>query len=113
MTLASTTASFGSLSNATTHRRGDPGNRNHIIIPFAGKLMELLVEEGDELVKGDVVAVVRQMKMELEIRANKGGRAIWVYEGEESDDIGEGILIAELEAGMKFYAPIIPPHCSQ
>jgi biotin carboxyl carrier protein len=99
MTLASTTASFGSLSNAATHRRGDPGNGNHIIIPFAGKLMELLVEEGDVIVKGDVVAVIRQMKMELEIRANKRGRVIWVYEGKESDDIGEGVLIAELDGG--------------
>lgn len=99
MTLTATTASFGSLSNAATHRRGDPGNGNHIIFPFAGKLMELLVEEGDEIVKGDVVAVVRQMKMELEIRASKGGRVVWVYEGEESDDVGEGVLIAELEGG--------------
>lgn len=97
MTLARTTASFDSLSSASTHRRGDPGNGNHIIFPFAGKLMELLVEEGDEIREGDVVAIVRQMKMELEIRANKGGKVAWVYEGEELDDIGEGVLIAELE----------------
>jgi len=102
MTLASTTASFGSISNAATHRRGDPGNGNHITIPFAGKLIELLVDEGDEIQKGDVVAVVRQMKMELEIRAGKRGRVGWVYEGEEGDDVGEGVLVAELEsAGSK------------
>lgn len=102
LTLASTTASFGSLSSAATHRRGDPGNQNHIIIPFAGKLMELLVDEGDEIKKGDVVAVVRQMKMELEIRAGKGGRVTWMYEGEEGDEVGEGVLVAEIEgAGSK------------
>jgi pyruvate carboxylase len=97
LTLASTTASFGSLASAATRRRGDPANQNHIIIPFAGKLMELLVDEGDEIVKGETVAVVRQMKMELEIRANKGGKVIWVYGGEEGDDVGEGVLIAEIE----------------
>jgi pyruvate carboxylase len=102
LTLASTTASFGSISNAATHRRGDPGNQNHIIIPFAGKLMELLVDVGDEVGKGDTVAVVRQMKMELEIRASKGGRVVWVYQGEEGDEVGEGVLLAELEgAGSK------------
>jgi len=99
LTLAATTASFGSLSNAATHRRGDPGDQNHIILPFAGKLMELLVDKGDEIRKGDTVAVVRQMKMELEIRASKGGRVVWIYEGEEGDEVGEGVLIAELEGG--------------
>ncbi|TVY17678.1 Pyruvate carboxylase [Lachnellula arida] len=97
LTLAATTASFGSLSNAATHRRGDPGNQNHIILPFAGKLMELLVDVGSEVRKGDTVAVVKQMKMELEIRASKGGRVAWVYEGDEGDEVGEGVLVAELE----------------
>ena len=97
LTLSSTTASFGSLSSAATHRRGDPGNQNHILLPISGKLMELLVDAGDEIKKGDVVAVVRQMKMELEIRASKAGRVAWVYEGEEGDEVGEGILLAEIE----------------
>lgn len=99
LTLSSTTASFGSISSAATHRRGDPADPNHISTPFAGKLVELLVDEGDEIRKGDVVAVVQQMKMELEIRASRGGRVVWVYEGEEGDDVGEGVLMVELEGG--------------
>lgn len=99
LALASTTASFGSLASAATHRRGEPGNALHITVPFAGKLVELLVGEGDEVRKGDVVAVVQQMKMELEIRAARPGRVIWMYEGEEGDDVGEGVLVAELEGG--------------
>lgn len=55
------------------------------------------MDVGDELKKGDTVAVVRQMKMELEIRATKGGRVSWVYDGEEGDEVGEGILLAEVE----------------
>ena len=35
--------------------------------------MELCVDVGDEIKKGDTVAVVRQMKMELEVRAGKAG----------------------------------------
>ncbi|KAH8649650.1 carboxylase:pyruvate/acetyl-coa/propionyl-CoA [Tricladium varicosporioides] len=99
MTVAATTASFGSIASAATHRRGDVGNQNHITLPFAGKLVELLVDKGDELKKGDTVAVVRQMKMELEIRASRGGRVVWVYEGDEGDDVGEGVLVAEIESG--------------
>ncbi|KAL2059897.1 hypothetical protein VTL71DRAFT_10052 [Oculimacula yallundae] len=99
LTLASTTASFGSLASASNHRRGDPGNGNHIIIPFPGQLMEILVDVGDEIKKGWTVAVVRQMKMELEIRAKKGGRVAWVYEGDEGDEVGEGILVAEIDGG--------------
>ncbi|KAK0123836.1 hypothetical protein ONS95_008830 [Cadophora gregata] len=99
LTLASTTTSFGSLASSANHRRGDPGNSNHIIIPFPGQLMEILVDIGDEIQKGETIAVVRQMKMELEIRATKGGTIAWVYEGEEGDEVGEGILVAEVEGG--------------
>ena len=59
------------------------------------------MEEGEEVKKGATVAVVRQMKMELEIRAGKGGKVVWIYEGEEGDDVGEGILVCELEGGAK------------
>jgi pyruvate carboxylase len=97
LTLTSTTASFNSLTNAATHRKGNPGNQNHIVLPFAGKLMELCVDVGDEIKKGDTVAVVRQMKMELEVRAGKAGWVVWVYEGDEGEDVGEGVLIAEIE----------------
>ena len=99
LTLASTTASFGSLASSASHRRGDPGNSNHIIIPFPGQLMEIMVDIGDEIQKGETIAVVRQMKMELEIRATKGGIVAWVYEGEEGDEVGEGILVAEVDGG--------------
>lgn len=96
MSLASTTASAGSLASASKHRRGDVSNPNHIIIPFPGQLVEILVDVGDVVAKGEVVAVVKQMKMELEIRAGKGGRVGWVYEGEEGDEVGEGVLVAEV-----------------
>jgi biotin carboxyl carrier protein len=59
--------------------------------------MEILVDEGHIVAKGDVVAVVRQMKMELEIRASRGGKVAWVFEGEEGEEVGEGILVAEVK----------------
>lgn len=46
--------------------------------------------------KGEVVAVVKQMKMELEIRASREGVVGWVFEGEDGDEVGEGVLAVEL-----------------
>lgn len=94
--LASTSASADATSSS--HRRGDPGNKSHIILPINGKLTEVLVEEGDEVKENDVIAFVKQMKMELEIRSPRAGRVGWVIEveGEDGDDVSEGVLLAEL-----------------
>jgi biotin carboxyl carrier protein len=59
--------------------------------------MEILVDKGDIVATGDVVAVVRQMKMELEIRASRGGKVVWVFEEEEGEEVREGILVAEVK----------------
>lgn len=97
-TIASTTAS--AASTASTHKRGDPNNKNHVIVPMSGKLIELLVEEGDEVKENDIIAFVKQMKMELEIRSPRAGIVNWVIEleDEEGDDVAEGVLLVELKA---------------
>jgi len=95
LSLASTTSSSSSASS--NHRRGDPSNRNHITVLFAGKLVEICVDEGDVIEKGAVVAVVRQMKMEVEVRCYRRGKVGWVFEGDEGEDVGEGVLVAVLE----------------
>ncbi|KIW49341.1 hypothetical protein PV05_11025 [Exophiala xenobiotica] len=97
MTLNSTTASADATSS--THRRGDPNNKAHIVLPMSGKLIEVLVEEGDTVEENQVIAFVKQMKMELEIRAPRAGTIKWAIEldNEEGDDVAEGVLLAELE----------------
>jgi biotin carboxyl carrier protein len=96
VTLASTSASADATSS--THRRGDPNNKLHIILPMSGKLIEVLVEEGDEIKENDVIAFVKQMKMELEIRSPRAGKVGWIVEveNEDGDDVAEGVLLAEL-----------------
>ena len=97
LTLNATTSSAS--STASTHRRGDPANNTHIILPMSGRLVEMLVEEGDEVKENEVIAFVKQMKMELEVRSPKAGRVKWAIEieGEEGDDVAEGVLLVELE----------------
>ncbi|KAI0104294.1 PycA protein [Nemania sp. FL0031] len=90
-------ASSAAIMAAGKHRHGDLNNPHHVIIPFPGKLVELSVAEGDEIAPGQVVCVVQQMKMELEIRANRGGRVKWVADVQDGEDVAEGTLAAELE----------------
>ncbi|KAI0467340.1 PycA protein [Xylaria cf. heliscus] len=73
---ASSTASSTAIMAAGRHRRGDVNNPYHVVVPFPGKLVELAVDEGDEILPGQVVCIMQQMKMELEIRATRGGRLV-------------------------------------
>ncbi|KAL2008578.1 hypothetical protein VTN00DRAFT_6772 [Thermoascus crustaceus] len=103
--LTSTSSSASALASASSHRRGDPWNPRHIVLPMAGKLVEVLVAEGDEVRENDVLAFVRQMKMELEVRSPRAGRVKWVLDVDDGDeegggsgvDVAEGVLLAELE----------------
>jgi biotin carboxyl carrier protein len=108
MYLAETNASASALTSST-HRRGDPANKNHIIFPLSGKLIEVLVAAGDEIAPNQVVAFVKQMKMELEIRSHRAGFVKWVFDlataGDDGQmanngqgvDVAEGSLLLEME----------------
>jgi acetyl/propionyl-CoA carboxylase alpha subunit len=95
LTLASTSSSAGAVTSQ--HRRGDPNNPRHIVIPLAGKLVEVLVDEGDVIRADEVICVVQQMKMEIEIRAKRAGRVVWVTEIEDGEEVTDGILAAEID----------------
>lgn len=96
LTLTSTSATAAATTSA--HRRGNPSDPSHICVPFPGKLVEILVDEGDVIKEGDTVCVVQQMKMELEVRAQRGGKVGWVTEAEDGEDVGEGMLVCILES---------------
>ncbi|KAI1333534.1 biotin carboxylase [Xylariaceae sp. FL0016] len=93
----SSSASSGSIMAEGKHRRGNANDPKHILIPFPGKLVELLVDEGDVIEAGQVVCVIQQMKMELEVRASQRGRVKWITEAQDGEDVAEGTLAAELE----------------
>lgn len=98
ITLDATSTSASSLSS--THRLGDRNNQSHVVLPISGKLIEMLVYEGDEIEENAVIAFVKQMKMEIEVRSPRAGRVAWALEleSDEGDDVPEGVLLAELEA---------------
>ncbi|KAL9051022.1 MAG: hypothetical protein Q9162_006287 [Coniocarpon cinnabarinum] len=101
MTVNATSASASDTSNSSA-RRGDPTNPRHVITPFSGTLVEVLVDEGDQVEPGQIICIIKQMKMELEVRAQaqQRGVATWVTNIEDGANIGEGVLVAELESGQ-------------
>jgi biotin carboxyl carrier protein len=61
-------------------------------------LIEVLVRPGETIAQDQVVAFVKQMKMELEVRSPRAGRVKWVFEvGDGEEDVVEGMLLVELE----------------
>lgn len=72
------------LAQAMT-KSGAAGGRGEIVrAPIAGKVVKLLAAEGDEVEVGQSVAVLEAMKMENEIKAERGGQvsALHVAEGQ-------------------------------
>ncbi|KAI4728998.1 hypothetical protein E4T49_03164 [Aureobasidium sp. EXF-10728] len=96
MSLESTSASQAAVNSK--HKKGDVNDKAHIMLPMNGKLVEMLVEEGEEVKEGQVIAFVRQMKMELEVRSPRSGTVTWSLEleNEEGDDVEQGVLLAVL-----------------
>lgn len=94
MNLASTTQTSVASSR---HRLAAANNATHIALPFPGQFVELLVDEGDQVWEGEVLCVVRQMKMELEVRAPWNGTVKWVCDVEDGETVNEGLLVCELQ----------------
>ena len=77
-------------------RRGNPSDPTHLLCPISGQLVEVLVDEGDTVDTHEVIAVVRQMKMEIEIRAHKAGIIKHLWDAEPSKDVADGYLVCEI-----------------
>lgn len=55
-------------------RTAGENEENIISCPMPGKIVDIKVNEGDEVISGDVVIIVSAMKMESEYKAGKNGR---------------------------------------
>ena len=77
-------------------RAGDDGGPKKLVAPMPGKVVRLLVSEGDEVESGRGVAVVEAMKMQNEIKSPKRGtvQKILVSEG-AAVNAGDVLAIVE------------------
>lgn len=67
-----------------------------LISPLSGQLVEVLVDDEDFVNEQDTVAIVRQMKMELDIRAHRSGIVKSVFDIEEGDEVHVGTVICRI-----------------
>lgn len=70
-----------------------------LMCPMAGQLVEILVDDGDLVSEGDAIIIVRQMKMELEVRAHRSGVIHSLFDQEEGEDISAGSVICSIIPG--------------
>ncbi|KAI5810219.1 carbamoyl-phosphate synthase L chain, ATP binding domain-containing protein [Peziza echinospora] len=68
-------------------KKADPGDSSHVGAPMSGVVVELRVHEGTDVKKGDPVAVLSAMKMEMVISAPHSGKVgeLQVREGDSVD----------------------------
>lgn len=93
--MQSTSASASATSSQ--HRQGSREDPRHVTLPLSGKLVEVLVDTGDVVKKDDPICVIKQMKMEIEVRSHRPGVVTWITEAEDNEDVAEGMLAAIIE----------------
>lgn len=67
-----------------------------IYAPMPGKVIRVLVAQGDEVEAGQALVVVEAMKMQNEIRASKKGKVIRIAV-QQGSPVNAGDLLAEIE----------------
>ena len=65
--------------------------------PMTGRVIEVLVAEGEQVGAGDVVVVIESMKMENEVICDVNGSVSAVHV-EEDQSVSEGDRLVEVEA---------------
>lgn len=76
--------------------RGGHGGEGLVTSPMPGRVLKLLVKEGDEVLAGAPVVVVEAMKMENELCAARSGKVTKVYV-EPGATVESGAKLVEVE----------------
>ena len=78
--------------NRTKSKTLDHG---HMKSPMPGKILKLLVKEGQEVVAGTPILVMEAMKMEHTIKASKAGKIEKIHY-KEGDQVAGGVELVKL-----------------
>lgn len=74
-----------------THR--DP---SQLVCPMPGQVVEFLIDDGDVVAEGDAVLIIKQAKMELEVRSHRSGVVHSLVDLEDGDSIAVGTVICRI-----------------
>ncbi len=70
---------------------------DQVAAPMPGKVLSMLVKPGDQVAKGDAVAVMEAMKMEHTLAAPRDGTVVEIG-AKPGDQVAEGTVLMRLEA---------------
>ncbi|KAI7780267.1 carboxylase:pyruvate acetylpropionyl [Diaporthe eres] len=84
-----------SLKASSGHSKAAREDSSQLLSPVAGQVVEFLIEEGEVVAEGDAVLIIRQMKMELEVRAHRSGNVRSLIDLDEGDKIAVGTAICK------------------
>ncbi|WP_224270758.1 propionyl-CoA carboxylase biotin carboxylase/biotin-carboxyl carrier subunit [Haloprofundus salinisoli] len=97
--------SSGNSARRPLEAKDDGGGDDEVVIEgdgetvtaeMQGTILSVEVEEGDEVVSGDVVCVLEAMKMENDVTTQRGGTVTQVLVSEgESVDMGDVLIVLE------------------
>jgi pyruvate carboxylase subunit B len=73
-----------------------PAGEGAVTAIMPGKIIRVLVSEGDEVAEGDVVCILEAMKMENELKAPKDG-TVKNLQAEPGQDVEMGAVLAVIE----------------
>ncbi|KAK6587341.1 hypothetical protein PZA11_000631 [Diplocarpon coronariae] len=79
----------------TSRPKADPGDSSQVGAPMSGVVVEIRVKEGGEVKKGDPIAVLSAMKMEMVISAPHAGK-VGSVQIKEGDSVGGADLICKI-----------------
>ncbi|TVY20399.1 Pyruvate carboxylase [Lachnellula arida] len=79
----------------TARPKADPGDSSQVGAPMSGVVVEIRVHEGGEVKKGDPIAVLSAMKMEMVISAPHAGK-VGSIQIKEGDSVGGADLICKI-----------------
>jgi len=95
--------SYGLAVEGLEQQRGSPKATAAVVVGegavtaiMPGKIIRVLVAQGDQVAEGDVVCILEAMKMENELKAPQAGvvKALYVQPGQ---DVEMGAVLAEIE----------------
>ncbi|MGO3733305.1 MAG: pyruvate carboxylase [Vagococcus sp.] len=83
------------ISQVMMKEKAEPTNKGHVAATMPGSVLQVLVETGAEVQKGDALLITEAMKMETTIYANRNGIVQRILVG-NGDPIQSGDLMIEL-----------------
>ncbi|CAB0150386.1 Methylmalonyl-CoA carboxyltransferase 5S subunit [Pseudidiomarina piscicola] len=83
-------------ASETTESTATSSAQESVTAPLAGNVFKVQVSPGQEVAEGDVLIVLEAMKMETDIKADRGGKVAEVH-AREGDSVAVGDTLLSLE----------------